>query len=66
MVEREFLASALRRGRFQTSPVFTVTVSGERWIFQRRRDAAAFAVTAEEDRLLSREELARSLGGRRG
>lgn len=41
-IERTFLPSAIRRGREQTSPTFTVSVPGWRYFFRRRKDAQGF------------------------
>lgn len=42
-IERVFERSHIRRGRLATAPVFAVVTPDEsRWVFRRRRDAAAF------------------------
>jgi hypothetical protein len=42
-IEKVYEPSHIRRGRLSTSPTWYVnTLSGERWRFQRKRDAQAF------------------------
>jgi hypothetical protein len=42
-IEKVYEPSHIRRGRLSTSPTWYVnTLSGERWRFQRKKDAVAF------------------------